>query len=760
MQTAISVAKSGGRGLLRRAPRGTRRSCHHYHHHHTTSRSPIAYGPPRSALHGIDCPPRHHGYSNGVPGLRYATTHSLPVLSDAAVAHVQALLTPSDTSTFRGTGSVDNSITPIHTNATESANPFAGALEAMRHGDTRRLLLRLRAVQHLVPDELQHAVATIPRTTFTEFFRALDPLRAAKDCDPIGESYTSVGMAKQLNMDSSIDDWGVRRLYTELLQHLLFLTGTLKIAGYTLHPEEYIVLLRCTAACSDITGTANVWHDISSSPTLAWRNTELSTEFIKARFLTEPLYTQYHKLTRMVTPRNLHRSRLTLSNFAVRRLDALRIRVRARKARFGLNKDVDYTEDLMRILRGVGPAQRLFKRIMGDPSYHLDEDTICALMIALGRSGAMRFTGQILQRYFGITTPHSVPLQPLGEWAQAIRSTSPPQFTPTVRLMRAVVETYGSNAEIGVALQLVEYLSSRYKIRIPPDVWQDILEWTYIMTTPPTSTAWEMAKLYQKIPVPDAVEVMFDAMTSPPRNQVPTFKHYDILIRSLLGREDVDLSLVFSRMREAITLYDKQCVEYEEAVFQYTKHLRDRIAHSSVVHRFERARFGKQMMWYDVSVWCRSLLKRHAIRMDGSIPGLPSVHDFVDEFRSFLRNPVEYDTPTGRVAMTHPGIETFRGIRIEAAVEQLVPIRNVHHEWEVKQIQAPRWAVLSSHSLAGFKPDALGDPVNPANLLAPRNDMFYVPPKSAPKDGSHVPAKMPTEDLFYAPARGVPKEVW
>ncbi|KAJ2986905.1 hypothetical protein NUW58_g4808 [Xylaria curta] len=274
----------------------------------------------------------------------------------------------------------------------------------------------------------------------------------------------------------------------------------------------------------------------------------------------------------MVTPRNLHRSRLQAHENAVRRLDALRLRVRSRKLRFGLNKEVGHVEELMRALRGHHPAVKLFRTVVGTHSFRLDESILCALMVALGRAGSLRFIGtQILEFYFGIKTPHPFPPKAEGERARVLKfSSEPPRIVPTARLMRAVVETYGSNAEIGVAVQLVEYLSNTYNIPISPDVWQDLLEWTYIMSSPPACTMWEMAGLYVKIPGPQAVEMIWNAMTSPPYNQIPTFKAYDILIRSLIPLHTDDFTPVLSRMREAVALYDAQCREYEATAFEGT----------------------------------------------------------------------------------------------------------------------------------------------------------------------------------------------
>ncbi|KAJ3577282.1 hypothetical protein NPX13_g3287 [Xylaria arbuscula] len=622
---------------------------------------------------------------------------------------------------------------PAHDASTQSVDPFRATLLAMYEGDTRKVLARLRVIERMSPEDVRVAVAAIPRTTFTEFFRALDPLRVARDCDSIGDRYTPVGMYQLLNMTSSMDDYGVRRLYTKLMKRLLMLKRALERAGHTLHLEEYIALIRCAAACSDLTGVGGLWNDLSATPLLAWRNSELYIEYIKARFLTEPLYMGYGKTSRMVTPRNLHRSRFVLFPNQVQKLDYMRVHRRARSLRFGLNKNVEHVEEVMRTLRRHDAAVRLMRTVIAHHSFRTDESLLCALMVALGRAGSLRLIGKgILEKYFGIKSPH--PYESLPKYRPPIEnfrlSSESPRIRPSVRLMRAVVETYGSNAEISIAIQLVEHLSKAYKIPIPPDVWHDLLDWTYIMSSPGASTAWAYASLHVKLPAPQAVEMIWNAMTSPPYNHVPSFRDYNIHIRSLIGRR-VDPELVLPRMREAILLYKEQCREYEAAALDYTLHLRMGTPPSTVINRVERARYKKEMMWFDISSWCRMLFKHLAYSLDSCIPN-PLPQRLIEEFRPFLYNPIKYRTPTGHVSLVDPALETFEPTAT-GYITQTIPMKNKRREWvQVEQVTETR-EYLSTHSLAEFKASELR---NPLHLLAPSPDAFVVPDADRrPADG-------------------------
>ncbi|KAI1423538.1 mitochondrial ATPase expression-domain-containing protein [Xylaria sp. FL1777] len=754
LSAAHSVAENSScHVVLQRAPKGTPSSIltlrlRRCFHHRRFYRQSTSHTSPLHILPNFCRATRYLPNVKSTPGFRYATTHSSPPLSSIsydAVAHIQSLLARSDGNILRSNGPLDHAQSPntppntpsrgspipastpapptSYDTNTQFVDPFRGALLAMRERDTRAVLSQLNVIENMSREDIQDAIAALPRTTFTEFFRALDPLRVARDCDPIGETRVSIGMYQLLNMTSSIDEYGVRRLYTKLMQRLLMLMSGLQAAGYTLHLEEYISLIRCAGASSDILGAGAFWNDLSSGPLLPWRNSQLYTEYIKARFLTEPLYTNYEKTTRMVTPRNLHRSRLMLSPSVVQRLDNLRTNIRSNRLRFGLNKDIGDVQELMRALRVRGAAMRVFWTVTGYHSFRVDESLLCALMIALGRAGLLRFIGtQILQRFFAIRTPHPLPGEPESQAQGLSFGSEPPRLRPSVRLMRAVVETYGSNSEIAVALQLVEHLSNTYNIPIPRDVWQDLLEWTQLMSTPPAATAWRIAKLSIKVPGSQAVEMIWNAMTSPPYNCTSTFRNYDILIRSLIGRRVDDLTPVLSRMREAILLYDEQCREYEAAVFEYALYIRTGIAPSAITHRFERARHKKQMMWFDIMTWCQMLLKRFQISRASPVPH-PLVPRFIEEFRPFLMNPVEYSTPTGRISLVDPAIDAFKAIRT-GFIAQTIPMRKNREEWTRKRLLKPKLEFLSTHSLAKLKRSKFR---NPLHLLAPHPMAFVAP---------------------------------
>ncbi|KAI1485022.1 hypothetical protein F5X96DRAFT_375830 [Biscogniauxia mediterranea] len=541
---------------------------------------------------------------------------------------------------------------------------WKAVIEDMQRQDTQGLVHHM--VQSITTKHhiLEQVLAVLPRTTVTELFRSLDPFRVAKQCDTTDQMHIPVGMYTMLDMDNTIDEWGVRKLYTRLLPVLLKLMVALQRLGRTMMTEEYTYLFRYAGAMSDPDITRMIWNSMIKEGTTQWRNSDTYTEFASARFLTHPMYTGYDKTRRVVLPRNLHGAGYLFSSHKRMQLDRLRFNLRLRKYRFGLNRNKEYAEDLMRKLRHKGAARRIFQKTIRD-NHMLTESLLCTYMIALGRAGALRLiSSKILHNYFGIDMPLGHARERKIQVKQvASINRLPIRIRPTVQLMRAVVEVYGSNGEIPMAFQLLDHISDVYHIPIPFDVWNDLLQWAYILSAPPVSTAWAKVGWHWKIPSAAAVQMIWDTMTAAPYNIKPRFDQYNILIRSLLGRGLTTKALPL--MREAIKQYDAQCRESERATLEHIQWLRDgasTISFPPSTLRHERARVIKHRMWYHIHTWCRKLLlSRHRARPHANdhLPD-PPVPDLIREFRPFLLNPVCYLTPSGYVQLIDPTLETMR----------------------------------------------------------------------------------------------------
>ncbi|ORY68535.1 uncharacterized protein BCR38DRAFT_335879 [Pseudomassariella vexata] len=605
-------------------------------------------------------------------------------------------------------------------------------------------------------EELIEAVAVLPRTTFSEFLRALDPTNTGPDNDPTHGAQIQVGMWKRLNMEHAIDDWGTRKLYIRLLQRMLRLMVALQKSGQQLNINDYMPLIRAAGATSDMEGAKLLWKQMQWTGTNHWRQSDAYNEFIKARFLVEPLYYGFDKTRTMVQPRNLHRmGHVKFPWYTIKKLDRLRFNTRLLGHRFGLNKTVSHAQDVSRALRKRKPITRVFQHILLH-GHDINEKLLCSAMIAFGRAGSLRFIRtRILEDWFNISvykhkTTGVVQVGPATRKTMALKDfTRPvrPRIRPTEQLLHAMVQTYCGNGQLAMAFQLLDYVSKAYNIPITPKIWFELLEWTYVMSVPPISSAWMIAGLRDRVPDKSATEMIWNTMTAA-YNVKPGFDQYHFLISSLNHRGQY--SSMIEHMRAARRFYDDKCAEHEAAILEYIRALRDGlhgIALTTVFRAYQRTRFEKQHMRYRMSLWCRRFLQKkfRTLNLNDEF-AVRHIPDFVREFREFVENPVLYRTATGYVQLLDPVHEFEHRVYVRS-LDLDIPMRGRggrEGKWHLKRVRRRHFAILSSHSLADRKTHKL----NPLSLLLGELDSFRTPqlPEYRGKKelkANEIPLRMP-----------------
>ncbi|KAI1206575.1 uncharacterized protein F4807DRAFT_438476 [Annulohypoxylon truncatum] len=577
--------------------------------------------------------------------------------------------------------------------------PLRRVLLALQHGDPLRMFINIRLILEIKPLELQEAIAALPRTTFTQILKGLDPSRISWAIDPTDKFNITAGMAKVLGMESYIDDWGIRSVYVKLLECIKSLVLALQATGQTLQTEEYTYLFRYAGFASDIEAARWFWTDMIKFNTKSWRAKETYDEYMSARFLTKDPYNGYDKTRKVNDPRNLHRSRFRLSRHKIIKLDILRFHVRKRKMYFGLNKSIGHAEDLIRSVRKSGPVARVFSHYLLQKR-GLTPNLLYTAIIAYARVGALRFIGtMILRRYFGICLGRLIYKDDLLGPHDQITS-CPSIYRPSLKLMKTIVDAYCMNGEIALACQLVDHISKTQNIPVPMSIWYELLNWTHVLSSPPLTTAWKIADIYWKIPGPSAVETMFNFMVE--RGVQPRFKEYWALIQSLIARHH--FSKVVPLMREAVRLNDTICEEYEEAVLEYAQLVRDGVRVSEAIMRYERLRFLKARTWYDLQTICRQfLLKVRSHSLTNPLVTV-AVPNFIREFRTFIPNPAHYRTSTGYVELFDPIRDVPQKIRTYRLPMDTPQKHN--RRWFLRRTVVLRTELVHGHSLAGHLPMA------------------------------------------------------
>lgn len=466
------------------------------------------------------------------------------------------------------------------------------------------------------------------------------------------------------------------------------------------------------------------------------RNAVTYTEFVRAKFLTEPLYNGWNKTTRVVVPRNLHRSRLLLSPATVRKLDRLNYSLTVRRGTRGANQSVGHIEHQMRSMRKPGPVEKLWRQARNKKL--MNEDLACVFIIAFGRAGALRTVARkILQGHYGIADesvffvdisqgeeePSIVAAKQRRLKAVVPDTQSQALLRPNERLMEAIVEAFASNGEITTALLLVEKIAREHGVPVPMRVWTDLLEWAHIMGSKPYSTMWRAARLDSKLPQAHAVEVIWHKMRAAEPGAEPDFKQLSIMAQSYLGRGRH--SDAYPYLKALLVLYRAQCDEYQRSGLEYTQCLRDGALSNSTLNQYERARFRRQAQWYSLNRLCHRFLVKYRPR--------PEVHDgatsslipaFIEEFREFIPNPATYRTPSGSVFLFDPATENslYLGVGLQSlniAFKGRTDDGFPQQSGRVRSVQQRRLFLLSRRSLEGqwsskLKPQRLLRDVRPS----------------------------------------------
>jgi hypothetical protein len=502
---------------------------------------------------------------------------------------------------------------------------------------------------------LHDKLVSLPSTTFSELLRSLDPARVANILDASDGLHLSAGFRAFTAVDS-LNKYGVRTLYLQLLRHLRAIFSLRHRAGRPILWSDYKVLLRCAGAASDHVSAKSIWKIMDRKDDIAKRNGEAYAEFIKARFLTEPLYSQYTMERFRVRPRDLNTTKRRLPKATLARLDRLRLSLRANKSdMYGIDPhQEEKTQDLIRVLGRPWPVRRIWKSVEISGAT-VDEKALASAIVAHGRTASLLEIETLLSQWFGITIVRDKKSgQTQVSGGRDFSAGSP--CRPTELLMEALVQALGANAEISLSIQLVDFISSRYGIPISAKTWSSMLAWTYVSASKPASTEWRIMGYHTKIVSAKQVLMVWNAMTSAPYNIKPTFEDRNLYIKALIQLGDIHLAL--EQMIEGREEYNAMAKEHEDAVFEWVLSKSRGVPkpNSSDIYRaMRRTRIMKDHGWYTVQLWCHKLLKTSTkYTKNKGVFASCTIPRLVDEFREFMPDPVNYNTSSGTVNLYRP----------------------------------------------------------------------------------------------------------
>lgn len=521
-------------------------------------------------------------------------------------------------------------------------------------------------------------ILQLPPTAFSELLRSVDPIEAVRnDQDPLGDIWVDPAMADWSPLGALVNNYGVRKRNAELYQLVHEAAFRRFRDGSPLLLSDYKVLLRYAGSISDPLLARKIWFHMNVSEKMWERQTDLYAEFLKARFLTEPLYTQNNRHDFRVKPVNLFPEKRFLPYFTPDNLSQLRQmnfdETNKRLDRFGQNPNAEHkVEYLMRMLRRSSPVDLVFGTAR-NRLHQLSEEFVCAALVAYARTGVMEDVQSVLYFNYSIDVTGSIEKGDLSiTGGKQFLPGSP--MAPTTRLLQTIATCYGSNGMIAMACKMLDHVSAVYRLPIPSSVWFELLEWAYIHTSPRASKEWKIVSIPGRRLHRNAVQLIWDTMTSPPYTATPGFPQYKIYVEWLIKNNKIeraiqimlDLEPIYrERVSELQSLYPSHSLN--QSAFNHSP------AHDSLL--WEKTLVRKDYVVHTFAKWFSLLFKRikSPIHLPGPKPPKIFVsHDIstrlipqlIHAFQGLLPDTIHYEIPTGVVRFKR-GVGQATGFRAE-----------------------------------------------------------------------------------------------
>lgn len=524
-------------------------------------------------------------------------------------------------------------------------------------------------------------ILQLPPTAFSELLRSVDPIEAIrKDQDPLGDIWVDPVMADWSPLGALVNNYGIRKRNTDLYPLVHEAAFRRFRDGSPLLLSDYKVLLRYASSISDPILARKIWFHMNVSEKMWERHTDMYAEFLKARFLTEPLYTQNNRHDFRVKPVNLFPEKQFLPYFTPDNLSQLRQmnfdETNKRLDRFGQNPGAEHkVEYLMRMLRRSSPVDLVFGTAR-NRVHLLSEEFLCAAMIAYARTGVMEDVQSVLWFNYKIDITGSIETGDLSITGGRKDFFPGSPMAPTARLLQTIATCYGSNGMIAMACKVLDHVSATYHLPIPPSVWFELLEWAYIHTSPRAAKEWKIVSIPGRRLHRNAVQLIWDTMTSAPYNATPGLPQYKIYVEWLIKNNKVERAIQI--MLDLEPLYRKQVADLQTL---YPSHALNQASfthfspHQSTL-AWETALLKKDYTVHVFAKWFSLLFKR--IKSPVNLPSSSKppklflshslstrlLPQLIAAFPSLLPDTIHYEIPTGVIRFKR-GVGAPQGFRAE-----------------------------------------------------------------------------------------------
>ncbi|KAJ0106850.1 hypothetical protein J7T55_014926 [Diaporthe amygdali] len=552
---------------------------------------------------------------------------------------------------------------------------------ALRKGDTFQLYLCLMNLVRGYETEsgarvFTEAVASIPATTFSEILRSFDPNNIADKIDTAPGLNISWGVAVHTPLGELVNKWGVKVLYVRILRRLRRIQLARRQAKIVPLLNDYVVMIRCAGATSDIGLAKDVWLSMTGDHRANFRHSELYTEFIKARYLTEKIYANNDLVRLRLRPLDMHRSSLNLPGKVHLKLRHLSARITdLRKHRFGSNAhERFFDEPLTMLLRKRDPLRKLERtawlRVLTGSG--IGEELICALLKANGRAGRLRANNSLLKKHWGVLIHID---KETDEITLEGGHTYPPGSprAPTAVLLDAIVQGYCCQGEVALATRLLDFMSQRFNIPVPDHVWSDLIEYTRVMQTKPVQNEWAIAKFRRKATKADHVLQVWALCTEAPYSFQPQARDYYNLIRSLV-KQGQPMVRPIEALRQIRPLYEDVVDACEQAWCELMQTTGQRVTNLAAFRRYKVLQARRNYMWYMFHHSIYLILKDLRPGRSDDQSAVREIPKLLGDFEQFLPLNISYKVATGVLEFSSDNALEKNMVEVKQAVMKSPPL--------------------------------------------------------------------------------------
>lgn len=556
-------------------------------------------------------------------------------------------------------------------------------LAALRRGDTFELYLCLMSLVREHETEtgsraFTEVVASIPATTFSEILRNFDPHKVSEEIDTAPGVNISYGVAQYTPLGELVNKWGVKILYVRILRRLLHIQLARRNAGLVPLMNDYLVLMRCAGATSNIRVAKDIWYSMSHDRRSNIRHSEAYSDFIKARYLAEKIYANNDLSRFRLRPLDMHRSSLQVPGRARLRLQGLTGHITdRRKHRFGSNTHERFFDiPLTAVLRKRNPLLKLDRAASLRGFKFASEDLTCALMKVNARAGRMRAINSLLKSAWGIVFKRD---KNTGAIAVEGGHTYPPDSprAPTAALLDAIVHSYCCMGEVSLAVRLLDYVSQRFSIPVPDRVWSDLIEYTRVMGSKPAAKEWAIAGFPHKGVRADQMLEVWSLCTQAPYSFQPGARDYYNLIKSLV-RKSQPMARPIAALRQIKPLYEGVVSACDRAWYELMQTTQQGVPNYDAYRRYRVLQARRSHMWFMFHYSTHLILKGTRPGRIDDFSAVREVPKMVGEFSHFLPRRVRYHVATGDVEISFEPVREKDVVDVEQTVQKPMKTRYKH----------------------------------------------------------------------------------